>query len=308
MIIPYFGKFPEWMDLYLYTVGRNTGIDFHYFTDCELNTPPLEFTSNIFFHRTTFQEYRNLVFEKTGIHLPNNPMKLCDLKPFYGIIHKEMLLSNDYEWWGFGDIDLVYGNLSPIVRLSQTNKYDVITTHIKCIAGHFTLIRTKSAITKIALEIPNIKRLVEDKESLWVDEYYFSEYIRPRNLRIIDKLWYRIGEKMGFDRNKFYFALKNIFPHKHYMWDPCTTFTPIKNEKYVLNLQTLQWTIGKGLFPKGIKPSNDMPYLHFLLFKEKSYNKSGYHWGNNFWGIPNDYKWQGTEVVEISSDGIRILD
>lgn len=91
------------------------------------------------------------------------------------------------------------------------------------------------------------------------------------------------------------------------MYDPCTTFTPIEGEKYLLNLQTLQWTMGNGYFPKGIKPNSNMPYLHFLLFKEKEYNKSGYHWGGDFWKIPNNYQWRGNETVEFSSEGIRIV-
>ena len=36
--------------------------------------------------------------------------KLCGCKPFYGVIHKEEL--RGYDYWGFGDIDLIYGDLS----------------------------------------------------------------------------------------------------------------------------------------------------------------------------------------------------
>ena len=37
MIIPYFGKFPEWINMYLYSCSYQKLIDFHYFTDCEQN-------------------------------------------------------------------------------------------------------------------------------------------------------------------------------------------------------------------------------------------------------------------------------
>lgn len=88
------------------------------------------------------------------MHLPNIPMKLCDLKPFYGIIHRDLLEKNNYEWWGFGDIDVAYGDLTPMVKLSRNSMLDVITTHIKCIAGHFTLIRTASNLTTIVPKFP----------------------------------------------------------------------------------------------------------------------------------------------------------
>lgn len=34
MIVPYFGKWPEWMDLYLYSCSKNPQVDFLFFTDC----------------------------------------------------------------------------------------------------------------------------------------------------------------------------------------------------------------------------------------------------------------------------------
>ncbi len=35
IIIPYFGKYPEWIDLFFYSCGMNKTIDFYFFTDCE---------------------------------------------------------------------------------------------------------------------------------------------------------------------------------------------------------------------------------------------------------------------------------
>lgn len=41
IIIPYFGKFPEWFNLYLYSCKKNPEVDFIFYTDCSLeNTPP----------------------------------------------------------------------------------------------------------------------------------------------------------------------------------------------------------------------------------------------------------------------------
>ena len=35
ILIPYFGKFPKWFDLYLYSCSHVKSIDFYYFTDCK---------------------------------------------------------------------------------------------------------------------------------------------------------------------------------------------------------------------------------------------------------------------------------
>lgn len=36
IIIPYFGKWPVWFDLYLKSARENECIDFYFFTDCPL--------------------------------------------------------------------------------------------------------------------------------------------------------------------------------------------------------------------------------------------------------------------------------
>ena len=307
MIIPYFGKFPEWMNLYLYTVSRNPGIDFHYFTDCEANTPPLKFATNIFFHRITFQEYREFIFEKTGIHLPDNPMKLCDLKPFYGIIHKEMLLSNDYEWWGFGDLDVVYGDLTPIIDKTKDNKYDIITTQLIHTAGHFTLFRIDSKFSDIAVHINGIHKTIENPENKWVDETTFSLSVRSRKIKFIDKLWYLIGKRFNVNRNRFYHIIDTILPgnSRQYYHEYGTSFKPLIGETYILDLATSDWRLGNAIFQDGIRPADNLPYLHFVWFKGR-YGED-LSWNNDFWKISSTYHWRGDEKVSFSLSEVKLV-
>lgn len=37
------------------------------------------------------------------------PYKLCDFKPAYGFLFPEII--KRYDFWGHGDIDVVYGNI-----------------------------------------------------------------------------------------------------------------------------------------------------------------------------------------------------
>ena len=41
---------------------------------------------------------------------PSDPYKLCDLKPAYGHIHERDIAG--YRFFGYGDIDIVYGQIS----------------------------------------------------------------------------------------------------------------------------------------------------------------------------------------------------
>lgn len=40
IIIPYFGKFSNYFDLYLYSISRNEDIDFLFFTDADVASYP----------------------------------------------------------------------------------------------------------------------------------------------------------------------------------------------------------------------------------------------------------------------------
>lgn len=62
LIIPYFGKFPEWAPLFFETLRRNSNIDFFY-TDCETNGYE---APNIYFKKTSFAEYVEFANNKKG--------------------------------------------------------------------------------------------------------------------------------------------------------------------------------------------------------------------------------------------------
>lgn len=53
IIIPYYGKWPEWMDLYLYSCSKNPQLDFLIITDIET---PHKVYSNTHFIYMTFEE------------------------------------------------------------------------------------------------------------------------------------------------------------------------------------------------------------------------------------------------------------
>lgn len=118
IIIPYFGEFPVWMDLFLAScywnnrISNNILVDWFIITD---NAISFKVYPNTYFIQKTYQEYCEQVSKMLAIDFhPSSPYKLCDLKPFYGFIHKKDL--NDYTHWGFGDLDLCYGDLSMLIN------------------------------------------------------------------------------------------------------------------------------------------------------------------------------------------------
>jgi hypothetical protein len=49
-----------------------------------------------------------------GLNL-SNPYKLCDYKPLYARIFSELVAPYDY--WGWGDLDVLYGDIRPCISL-----------------------------------------------------------------------------------------------------------------------------------------------------------------------------------------------
>ena len=52
----------------------------------------------------------------------HTPYKLCDYKPAYGEIFAPEL--SGYDFWGYGDMDLVFGDLRAYFTEDKLRKYD----------------------------------------------------------------------------------------------------------------------------------------------------------------------------------------
>lgn len=74
-------------------------------------------------------------------------MKLCDIKPMYGHVFEDYLQS--YEFWGFGDIDLVYGDLRKLLTKAEVAGADVISCRRAWLSGSLCILRNSPAITRL---------------------------------------------------------------------------------------------------------------------------------------------------------------
>ena len=136
----WFGPFPFWMPYTLASIRKNKDIDFIFFTD---NEAPKNALKNCKFNLISFENYKNLVSQNLGINFtPEKPYKLCDIKPAYGLIHKEEI--SNYDFWGFCDIDVVFGDLRYFLNNELLTKYEFFSSFGTRVAGHFTIMKTMS--------------------------------------------------------------------------------------------------------------------------------------------------------------------
>lgn len=236
LIIPYFGQWPKWMPLYLYSCSKNPMIDFVFFTDCAI---PQQTYRNTIFNRVSFDDYCKEVSRILHINFhPQENYKLCDLKVFYGIIHQTFL--KNYDWWGFGDIDLVYGDLSIIVNEENLSRYDMLTTHVDRIAGHFTLIRKNSKYTRIPLSLDNWREMLSADKNYSIDEGAYTKLVRPFKYKLINKMYYCFLKRITPSSMRYlcYHYMEYLLrwaKTKVYMREFFTTFHPTKELLCVYN-------------------------------------------------------------------------
>lgn len=130
-LIPYFGKLPNYFDLFLKSCKYNGGgYRWIVFTDDKTIHNWPDNVSCVFM---TFDELKERIQSKFDFEIKiTEPHKLCDYKPAYGYIFEEYLEDTDY--WGHCDIDTILGNLD--FFLSDLLKRDYVK--LFCL-GHMEL-------------------------------------------------------------------------------------------------------------------------------------------------------------------------
>lgn len=187
ILIPYFGVWPEWFDLYLLSCQKNPDVDWLFYTDCPV---PPNVPQNVRFVHTSFSSYQQMVSDRLGISFsPSSPYKLCDLKPALGFIHEQDI--KGYDFFAVGDIDIIYGQIRDFITDDLLQKYDVIGTHHRRLSGHFAIFRNTDQYRQAFRKIPDWQKLMEKNEHLGLDESKFSKlFVRHKNHPLwLRKLW-----------------------------------------------------------------------------------------------------------------------
>lgn len=279
LIIPYFTAYPPiWLNLNFYTCSKQSNIDFIYFTDCDEIIHLASKYSNIICHKISFEDYCNNVSNRLGLAFhPQHAYKLCDLKPFYGFIHEDIL--KQYDFWGYGDNDLVYGNLEVLTSDNMLNSYDVITTMSERIAGHFAIFRNNEKYRTLGFKCPQWKEHLLLNEHVGFDESDWVRLVLPekRILTAIYKSLFKPFMSYGKWVEMTYRLYSNKWNRK-FTKEMFTTPIPKDGDVWTYDNKT-----GKIIAPDG----RELPYLHFLFFKKTKYLETDKYWKDDFWKIDN---------------------
>ena len=304
IIIPYFGCWPEWIDLYFYSCEQNDYIDWFFFTNCNI---PQKKSNNLHFESISFEAYCSDVSKKLGINFkPTSPYKLCGLKPFYGFIHKEML--SDYDFWGFGDLDTVWGDIKSFYTPAMLSKFDIFSTHADRLSGHLAIIRNTPAYTELGFKITNWQAKLESQNAIPLDEQDYSWLLYPKS-HLITKVYSKIIRKLFNWRDAWviYYKLMPLInkcnwikPNKLYFKEQHTT-PVLSNDGYTFRHDSDTWHYKNGKIFNA-NNAKEYIYLHFMIFKKNSFRDS-YFWKDNYYNIKHGYDF--SKGVCINKSGLH---
>lgn len=169
VIFPYFGTLPPQYKMWRASALCNADIDFLFFTDCDV-----EAENNIKVHRMSFEQFREIVQKNFSFPIVlDRPYKICDYRPAFAYILSDYV--KGYDFWGWGDLDVVYGDIRNFVTDEVLSRYKMISGF-----GHFTLYRneeyTNSSFMKEIDGYVSYKDAFTNQSSMYFDEYEYKGF------------------------------------------------------------------------------------------------------------------------------------
>lgn len=168
----YIGTLPDYFQYFYETALLNPEIDFYIFNNT-FSQP--NNASNVNMIPITLEDFNLLASSKLQVNIDIKQdfgYKLNDFKPAYGVIFEEYL--KDYEFWGYCDLDIIWGRVNNFITSEILSNYDVISVEAGHIAGHFTLFRNQGITTDLFRQTDDyIKVFTDSATSYDYDECGF---------------------------------------------------------------------------------------------------------------------------------------
>lgn len=166
LIIPYFGKLPNYFQLWLNSCKHNPDIDFLIYTD---DKTKYEYPKNVILKYTTFDEIKKRIQQNYDFPIAlKNAYKLCDYKVAYGEIFSKDI--EKYDFWGHCDLDLIWGDIRMFITDEILDNYEKILPR-----GHFSIYKnTKEINSRYKNEVKDVisyKEVFTSNHSFAFDEW-----------------------------------------------------------------------------------------------------------------------------------------
>lgn len=269
LIVPYYGKFPNYFQLFLDSCKRNSSFNWLLFTD---DHTAYHYPENVSVIYNTFDACKKIVQSKFDFEVElSNPQKLCDYKCAYGYIFEEYLGNADF--WGYCDVDIIWGKLDTFITGEMLRKYDKLFS-----LGHFTLYRNTPEINRVFMRPLNgklrYKEVFTTIEGCAFDEWY------PEN----------VNEIFGY--TDYRLLLKNMCADiESYKTQFVLNTYNLTEKRYMpLDRRNMLFEYRDGHITQLVKQKSQLerkeyPYIH--LQKRKMTIAAGIQPGSDYYIVPN---------------------
>jgi hypothetical protein len=240
IIINYYGKLPAYASYFFSSCKRNPSYQFVVFNNFHEGLTD----ENIRFINSDLQNFNDVATKTLGIpiHLDRG-FKVCDLRPAYGIIYKDLI--EGYDFWGFCDLDIILGRLDDFLTEELLNNIDVYSSKLNWNSGSFSLYRN-------AKHVNDLFRITEDWKIIFsADKYYgFDECLQR---------WYNkpihISERSA--------EMLSIYDLIH-SDDRVRSYYADSIIEWPNDIVKLKWSNGKWI---DLNTGREFMYFHLLLMK-----------------------------------------
>jgi len=170
-IIPWFGSWPWYLPYFLHSCKYNSCIDFYIYTDNSVKNDNIP--DNVKFINYSLDEFNKDATKSLGFSVNiEHGYKLCDFKPSYGYIYSDVI--NDYDFWGYCDIDLIWGNIRAFMTEEILDEYDIISARHDYLTGCFALYRNNKYMQELFMQSKDYQKVFTSNHNFFFDETNFA--------------------------------------------------------------------------------------------------------------------------------------
>jgi hypothetical protein len=249
LISVFYGKLPFWLPAYCLSCGYNQEIDWFFVSD---HKPEIEIPQNVTFLEIILEDLndriRAVFGNKIGMDC-NFPYKLCDFKPFYGMIFEEFI--TNYDYWGHCDIDIIWGDISSFLRKERFLNYDIFTSRPQKISGHFCLYKNSYDVKQYLYNLPKLVKLLQQNfKYCGIDEKHLSSCLRNDHKNSLMK----IAQRLLCRSTRF---VPSVY------WEKYLATAGYHQREMIKSGKSFRWKNGKTYHIDG----TEMMYIHFHKLK-----------------------------------------
>lgn len=236
-IVPYYGTFPNYFNLFIDSCANNSDYNWLIVSDIHYMG---KLPHNVCFLKLSWTELQTLFQKKFDFEIKlDKPYKLCDFRPAYGYVFHNYI--RGYDYWGYCDIDLIFGDLRAFLPKEKIQEYDKVG-HL----GHLSLYRNSDIVNKLFMcKIDGIARYKEvftsDKscifdewnwisinhiflksnKKVWMFDQFFDIYPYDDNFRKVVRKVPQKNKSYGQDIIEKSISFATVENGKAFQWKYC---------------------------------------------------------------------------------------